>query len=84
MAERQDSGWEGVRRNDEENEAEREDQLQRAVSSATGFELRRQDDGRYQIVWMSMLTGEALPYEDGMTLDDVERWVNENVGEDQH
>ncbi len=50
----------------------------------TGFELRRHDDGAYQIVWMSELTGEALPCEDDMTLDDVERWVNENVSGDQH
>jgi hypothetical protein len=33
---------------------------------------------------MSELTGEALPYEDDMTLDDVERWVDENVPKDQH
>jgi hypothetical protein len=46
------------------------------------FELRRQDDGTYEIVWMSELTGEALPFEDCMTLDDVERWVEENVVED--
>jgi hypothetical protein len=62
----------------------RADRLRRAVASATGFELRRQADGTYQIVWMSELTGEALPYEDNMTLDDAERWAQENVSEDKH
>jgi hypothetical protein len=69
---------------DEEIEAAHADQLRRAVASVTGFELRRQDNGTYQIVWMSELTGEALPCEDEMTLDDVERWVDENVGKDEH
>ncbi len=69
---------------DEEGETARADRLRRAVASVTGFELRRHDDGAYQIVWMSELTGEALPYEDDMTLDEVERWVNENVSGDQH
>ena len=69
---------------EEDNEAARADQLRRAVASVTGFALRSQDDGTYQIVWMSALTGEALPYEDDMTLDDVERWVNENVPKEEH
>jgi hypothetical protein len=58
--------------------------LRRAVATVERFELRRQDNGTYQIVWMSELTGEALPYEDDMTLDDVERWVDENVPKDRH
>ncbi len=66
---------------DEESEAARADRLRHAVASVTGFELRRQHDGTYQIVWMSELTGEGLPYEDDMTLDDVECWVSENVSE---
>jgi hypothetical protein len=33
---------------------------------------------------MSELTSEALPYEDDMTLDDMERSVNENVTMDEH
>ena len=70
--------------NDERSETARAERLRCAVASVTGFELRRQDDGTYQIVWMSGLTAEALPYEDDMTLDDVERWVRENVSKDQH
>ena len=50
-----------------------------SVASVIGFGLRRQHDGTYQIVWMSELTSTALPFEDGMTLDDVERWVDENA-----
>ncbi len=68
----------------EDDEAARADQLRRAVASVTGFELRRHDSGTYQIVWMSKLTGKALPYEDHITLDDVQRWVNENISSDQH
>jgi hypothetical protein len=69
---------------EEDNEAARADQLRRAVASVTGFELQRHDDGTFQIVWMSELTGEALTYEDEMTIEDVERWVNENVPKEEH
>jgi hypothetical protein len=61
------------------DETAREKRLRRAVASVTGFDLRKQDDGTYQIVWMSELTGAALPFEGGLTIDDVERWVNENA-----
>ena len=44
---------------------------------------RRQHDGTYQIVWMSELTGAALPFEGGLTIDDVERWVDEIVVKDK-
>ena len=83
LAEREDGGREGVSENDEVEETAREERLRCAVASVTGFDLRRQRDGTYQIVWMSELTGAALPFEDGMTLDDVERWVDENA-EKQH
>ncbi len=69
--------------NDEESDAAREERLRCAVASVTGFELRRQDNGTYQIVWMSELTGAALPLEDGLTLDDVEWWVDENAVKDE-
>ena len=65
--------------NDEVDETAREELLRCAVASVIGFGLRRQHDGTYQIVWMSELTSTALPFEDGMTLDDVERWVDENA-----
>ena len=83
MAQRQGRGRQGVSGKDEKNDAARADELRRAVAGVTGFELRRQVDGTYQIVWMSALTGDALPYEDDMTLDDVESWVRENASEDQ-
>ena len=67
---------------EEDNEAARADQLRRAMATIERFELRRQDNGTYQIVLISDLTGAALPYEDDMTLDDVERWVKENVVDD--
>ncbi len=69
---------------DDESEGARADRLRRAVASVTGFELRTLDDGKYEIVFVSTLTGDALPYEDDMTLDDVEHWVEENVVEDGH
>ena len=69
--------------NDEVEETAREERLRCAVASVTGFDLRRQHDGTYQIVWMSELTGAALPFEDGLTIDDVERWVDENVVKDE-
>ena len=68
--------------NDEVDETAREERLRCAVASVTGFDLRRHD-GTYQIVWMSELTGAALPFEDGLTIDDVERWVDENVVKDE-
>jgi hypothetical protein len=40
---------------------------------------REQANGNYEIVFVSTLTGTALPYEDDLTLDDVELWINENV-----
>jgi hypothetical protein len=70
--------------NDEVDETAREARLRRAVASVTGFELRKQDHGTYQIVWMSELTGAALPFEGGLTLDDVQWWVDENVPNAQH
>jgi hypothetical protein len=69
---------------DEESEATREKRLRRAVASVAGFELRKQDDGKRQIVFISSLTGAALPVEDGLTLDDVQWWVDENVPMDEH
>ena len=66
-----------------ENEEARENRLRRAMRGS-GFELRKQDAGKYQIVFVSELTGADLPYEDAMTLDDVARWVNENVSDGQH
>jgi hypothetical protein len=69
--------------NDEESEATREERLRRAVASVAGFDLRKQDDGKCQIVFVSTLTGEALPIEDDLTLDDVEWWVDENVVKDE-
>ncbi len=69
--------------NDEQSETAHAERLRCAVASVTGFELRRQDDGTYQIVWISELTGEALPFEDGLTLDDVEWWVDENAVKDE-
>jgi hypothetical protein len=70
--------------NDEVGETTREERLRRAVASVTGFELRKQDDGKCQIVFISSLTGAALPVEDGLTLDDVQWWVDENVTMDEH
>jgi len=32
---------------------------------------------------MSELTGAALQFEGGLTIDDVERWVDENVVKDE-
>ena len=69
--------------NDEVDETAREERLRCAVASGTGFDLLRQHDGTYQIVWMSELTGAALPFEGGLTIDDVQRWVDENVAKDQ-
>jgi len=69
---------------DEESAAAHAAQLRRAVASVTGFELRRQDDGKYQVVFISELTGGALSFEDDMTLDKVECWVRDNVSKDQH
>ena len=60
-----------------------EERLRCAVASVTGFDLRRQHDGAYQIVWMSELTGAALPFGGGLTIDDVERWVDGNVVKDE-
>jgi hypothetical protein len=60
----------------------REDRLRRGIGLVGGFELRKQADGKYQIVFISTLTGNALPYEEGLTLDDVELWINENVERD--
>jgi hypothetical protein len=67
---------------DQENQAAREDRLRRVIGGVAGFELRTGADGKYQIVFISELTGGALPYEDGLTLDDVELWINENVEAD--
>jgi hypothetical protein len=36
-------------------------------------------DGKYQIVFISTLTHTDLAYEDDLTLDDVQRWFNENL-----
>jgi hypothetical protein len=69
--------------NDKVDETALEERLRCAVASVTGFDLRRQHGGTYQIVWMSELTGAALPFEDGLTIDDVERWVDENVVKDE-
>ncbi len=68
----------------QENQTARENRLRRAIASVAGFELRMGADGKYQIVFISTLTGNALPYEDGLTLDDVELWINENVEKDEH
>jgi hypothetical protein len=68
--------------NDEVDETAREERLRCAVASVTGFNLRRQHDGTYQIVWISELSGAALPFEGGLTIDDGERWVDENVVKD--
>ena len=80
---RQGRGREGVSGNDEVDETAREERLRCAVASVTGFDLRRQHDGTYQIVWMSELTGAALAFGGGLTIDDVERWVDENVVKDE-
>ena len=69
--------------NDEVGKTAREEWLRCAVASVTGFDLQRQHDGTYQIVWMSELTGTALPFEGGLMIDDVERWVDENVVKDE-
>jgi hypothetical protein len=66
-------------KSDRENQTAREDRLRRAIGGVAGFELRKGADGKYQIVFVSTLTGDALPYEDGLTLDDVDLWINENV-----
>jgi hypothetical protein len=58
--------------------------LRCAIGGAAGFDLRKGADGKYQIVFVSTLTGVALPYEDGLTLDDVELWINENAEKDEH
>jgi hypothetical protein len=68
---------------DQENPTARENRLRRAIAGVAGFELRKGADGKYQIVLISTLTGNALPYEDGLTLDDVELWINEN-GQTDH
>ena len=69
--------------NDEVDETAREERLRCAVASMTGFDLRKQHDGTYQIAWMSGLTSAALPFEGGLTIDDVERWVDEIVVKDK-
>jgi len=68
---------------DEESDIERAARLGLAVARVVGFELRHHD-GTYQIVFISSLTGNALPFEDNLTLDDVQRWVDENAGDDGH
>ncbi len=83
MAQRQGGGRKRESANDDESEVQRADRLRRAVASVTGFELRWQDNGTYQIVWMSELTGAVLPFEDALTLDDVEWWVDENAVKDE-
>ena len=68
---------------DEESDIERAARLGLAVARVVGFELRHHD-GNYQIVFISSLTGDALPFEDNLTLDDVQRWVDENAVDDGH
>ena len=82
LADRQRRGRKGLSGNDEVDETVREERLRCAVASVTGVDLRRQHDGTYQIVWMSELTGADLSFESGLTIDDVERWINENVETD--
>lgn len=62
-----------------ESDTPREHRLRRAIGGVAGFGLRKQANGNYEIVFVSTLTGNALPYEDDLTLDDVELWINENV-----
>ena len=59
------------------------DRTRRCPRGRLGFELRHHD-GNYQIVFISSLTGDALPFEDNLTLDDVQRWVDENAVDDGH
>ena len=60
----------------------RENRLRRAIGGVAGFELRNGADGKYQIVFISTLTGAALSYEDDLTLYDEELWISENVETD--
>jgi hypothetical protein len=56
----------------------RENRLRRAIGGVAGFELRNGADGKYQIVFISAVTGNALPYENDLTLDDVELWISDH------
>ena len=60
----------------------RVDKLQLSLLRVS-YNRGKEADGKYQIVFISTLTGNALPYEDGLALDDVELWINEN-GETDH
>jgi hypothetical protein len=67
----------------QDEDSEREERLRRAIEAA-GLELRKQADGKYQIVFLSTLAHTDLAYEDDLTLDEVELWVRENVPRDEH
>jgi hypothetical protein len=59
VARGEDGKWERVTGNDDETA--RAVRLRRAVAGITGFDLRVQNNGRFQLVWMSQLTGDQNP-----------------------
>jgi len=65
-----------------EDSTGREERLRLAIEAA-GLELRKQADGMYQIVFLSTLARTDLAYGDDFTLDELERWVDENVPKEE-